>query len=141
MKTCRTCGRDKEETDFPLRESGLRRQNCKKCDAPNARKSSRKWKLNNPHHAIKAAAVRRFRAYGITQEEFEKLLKSQSGKCEICSVVLIESHKNFAPCVDHDHDSGVIRGLLCKRCNVGLGNFGESAERLLSAIKYLKKHS
>lgn len=51
--------------------------------------------------------------YGITLEEYDKLLKEQNGLCAICKVVPVSNKL----AVDHDHDTGTVRGLLCPRCN------------------------
>lgn len=70
---------------------------------------------------------------------YDVLLKKQGGKCAICGVheeSYIEAHgKKFA--IDHDHETGVIRGLLCCKCNRGLGYFKDSIESLKNAIAYL----
>lgn len=73
--------------------------------------------------------------YGISPEEYEKLLSKQEGVCAICKVTSEEYKKNFH--VDHCHKTGKIRGLLCQKCNLGLGQFKDSPEFLLSAVEYL----
>lgn len=72
------------------------------------------------------------RKYGISEEQAQNLVSGQAGKCEVC---------NFreARCVDHDHNTGKVRGLLCKQCNAGLGLFKDSTEWLLNAVRYLQK--
>jgi hypothetical protein len=67
----------------------------------------------------------------MTQEEYDALLQAQEGKCKICG----------APptAVDHDHETGEVRGLLCRACNLGLGYFKDSAELLQRAIAYLEE--
>lgn len=63
--------------------------------------------------------------------EGKALLAKSNGCCEICG-------QHFEKlCVDHDHQSGEIRGLLCHHCNVGIGFLGDDVERLRSAIEYL----
>lgn len=71
--------------------------------------------------------------YGISIEDIEKLLKIN--KCQICNKKL----KNSQKCVDHNHATGEIRGILCVQCNAGLGNFYDNENNLLNAIKYLNK--
>lgn len=64
------------------------------------------------------------------------MLQKQDGKCAICK------SPDFAPRgpnVDHDHETGEIRGLLCMKCNVGIGMFADSTEVMESAIAYLRK--
>ena len=62
----------------------------------------------------------------------------QEGRCAICSRHESEFKKRLH--VDHDHVTGSIRGLLCQQCNVGLGNFADSCERLTNAKDYLTKY-
>lgn len=73
--------------------------------------------------------------YGITREEYLKLYNDQSGKCAICGkeieVLGNETH------IDHDHDTNIIRGLLCQNCNLGLGYFFDSKEILNKAAEYV----
>lgn len=75
--------------------------------------------------------------FGISQKEYNKLLKEQNNVCVLCGRSE-ELDRNFA--IDHCHNSGKIRGLLCFKCNTGLGSFGDSIELLLKAVEYLKKH-
>lgn len=78
--------------------------------------------------------------YGITLEEFEILEKAQEGVCAICkkTETWVRAGKVYRLSVDHCHDTGKIRGLLCKACNTGIGYFLHDPELLRAAIKYLK---
>lgn len=78
------------------------------------------------------------RDYGITLEEYGQLLKNQGYKCAICGSTENEG-KNLA--VDHCHDTNTIRGLLCNKCNRGIGLLRDSQEILLSAVEYLRNYS
>jgi len=73
--------------------------------------------------------------YGLTPEEFEKILADQKGLCCICAQPM------KPPCVDHDHKTKKIRGLLCRGCNLALGYLQDSTKLLQSAIDYLKNSS
>lgn len=75
--------------------------------------------------------------YGITAEQKEQMRLNQDGKCAICGNPF-KSHKDT--CVDHNHDTGKVRELLCHKHNSLLGYSGESIEVLQSAIRYLQKH-
>jgi hypothetical protein len=76
------------------------------------------------------------KAYGITPEKFMELFQKANGCCQICGVHQLELTHNL--CVDHDHVTGKIRGLLCKKCNQGLGMFQDSLETLKKARDYLE---
>lgn len=71
--------------------------------------------------------------YNLTIEEFEALAESQGGACAICGDEDKELH------VDHDHESGRVRGLLCGWCNRGIGLLKEDKSILLMAVIYLEK--
>ncbi len=72
--------------------------------------------------------------YGISVEEYDALLARQNGKCAICR----EKPEGQTLCVDHCHATGKIRGLLCRSCNVGLGNYRDDPRRMRAAIAYLE---
>lgn len=71
------------------------------------------------------------RGYGIVPKEFDSILQTQDGKCAICSKIMPK------PCIDHDHETGRVRGILCVQCNATIGMAKESIEILSSAINYL----
>jgi len=81
-----------------------------------------------------------YRNYGITLAQYDEMLNAQGGVCAICKD---ECNRKTTKrlCVDHDHFSGVVRGLLCFQCNVGIGKFKDKPATLLSAISYLERHS
>ena len=74
------------------------------------------------------------RAQLVTDAEYEALLEAQGGVCRICRGPEIAG-RSLA--VDHDHLSGRVRGLLCGRCNLGLGTFKDDPALLAAAIEYL----
>jgi DNA-directed RNA polymerase subunit RPC12/RpoP len=75
--------------------------------------------------------TRYFKLHGLTKEQYEALLKKQEYKCAICSTK--------APLdVDHCHETNKVRGLLCRRCNLGIGYFGDKADVVQKAASYLK---
>lgn len=76
------------------------------------------------------------RKYNITLEEYNKIFELQNGCCAICGKH--QSSLRRSLCVDHNHSTGKIRGLLCDICNHGLGSFYDSINLLESAILYLK---
>jgi hypothetical protein len=78
--------------------------------------------------------VRLKREFGITVDDYEVLFKKQNGRCAICRGKPL---KNKNLCIDHCHETGAIRGLLCFNCNTGLGHFRDNMNLLNSAQKYL----
>lgn len=76
------------------------------------------------------------RAFGITPDEFDRLLEAQAGKCAICGTSSPGGRwSRFS--VDHDHETGRVRGLLCLRCNRALGLMDDDPRRLQRAANYL----
>lgn len=74
--------------------------------------------------------------YNISPEDYDKMFETQQGKCAICDTVSVKALH-----VDHNHETGKIRALLCSHCNVGLGHFKESLNLLDRAKEYLCKHN
>lgn len=93
------------------------------------------WRKNNPDKVamtVRKAALKR--NYGLTIEQYEGMLAEQNNKCSICDSDLIPG---IDTCVDHCHNTGAVRGILCSKCNKGLGLFLDSPERLYRAMEYL----
>ena len=89
----------------------------------------RKW--HSTRRGYSTPGTRR-RRYGLTQVQYDILMLTQCGKCAICTEVMEPSY------VDHDHETGRIRGLLCRHCNTGLGCFKDNPELLVTAGEYLR---
>lgn len=77
--------------------------------------------------------------YGITQQEYEEILKSQNYECAICGRSDTGIERTNRLSIDHCHDTGKVRGLLCNWCNQGLGMFRDDSSLLDKAISYLKE--
>ncbi len=77
------------------------------------------------------------KAYGITLDQFNKMHSDQNGMCAICGSNVGDSLGRSLH-VDHCHDEGKVRGLLCSNCNTGLGKFNDNSELLFKAANYLK---
>lgn len=73
--------------------------------------------------------------YDISSEEFDILLTKQNNSCSICKKKYNDGEKAF--CVDHNHKSGRIRGVLCHNCNVAIGNLEDNIINILNAANYL----
>jgi len=70
--------------------------------------------------------------------DFFALLNEQKGLCAVCKAPIMITNKGYA--VDHCHETGTIRGLLCNRCNLGLGLFKDNEDALLEAANYIVRH-
>lgn len=107
---------------------------CDVCiDAVRAR--ARKYYVN---YKERVAEKRLFKAYGISRAEYDRMLTEQGGVCAICGGVRPDGKPLY---VDHCHDSGAIRALLCTQCNTGIGMFNDDPDRLLAAAAYVVQHA
>lgn len=81
------------------------------------------------------------RQYGITPEDYDDMLRAQDGRCAICGDPPAPDGKGAYSRlhIDHCHQTSTVRGLLCGRCNQGLGYFRDDPSRLTAAIAYLKE--
>lgn len=70
------------------------------------------------------------RLYNITPKDWDSILEAQKGRCAICG-------RTNDLCVDHDHTTGKIRGILCRKCNKNIGGLGDNEEGLAKALAYL----
>lgn len=90
---------------------------------------------NDPDRAREAKRKRwagaLWKKFGISPGEFHRMLVAQSGLCPVCDSDMKNPH------VDHDHETGAIRGLLCSRCNKAIGQFDDDQQLLINAIRYL----
>lgn len=111
----------------PHRAGGL-------CDSCYTAKKNKK----HPERARILTRAATLRVYGLTPEDYDKMYRQQQGLCAICHLPPKEGKPLH---VDHRHQTGVVRQLLCLRCNVGIENFDENIEFLKSAVLYLEKHN
>jgi hypothetical protein len=94
----------------------------------------RKYRLRPHAQAYKRDLALR-NAYGISLEEYDNMLESQLGCCAICAMTPEKNGRRLD--VDHCHETGRVRGLLCASCNLGIGKFKDNPSLLAEAIKYL----
>jgi hypothetical protein len=120
MRKCARCNKEKEESEFPNGD-----WYCRRCDNLNY--------CNDLPHAKKRKYQDIFRKYDITKREYDAMYKKQKGTCAICKEVPSRIM------VDHCHETGKVRGLLCGGCNTAIGIFKDNPDTMKSAIKYIKK--
>lgn len=145
MRTCKTCDKSLPLSNFYER-NGYPQKDCKDCvkaqrreeykvKAEQKRAYQRTYRAADPERTAEHNRRYRFKSrYGITPQQYDEVLDSQNGVCKVCD----------RPCptgerltVDHDHLTGAVRGLLCRNCNAGLGNFKDDPELLERALQYL----
>lgn len=96
----------------------------------------KKWKSNNKEKSQISEKKKRLKyKYGITMEDYKNIFHSQGSCCAICGVSNLPTNGAFH--LDHDHTTGKIRGILCNKCNHGLGLFMDNTDFLLRAATYL----
>jgi hypothetical protein len=116
---CAVCGMRKPQHEFHRAQLGrkTRKPWCKLC--------CRDYQLQ--------------KKFGLSRQQYVQLLAEQDGCCKICGSQEPATKGKTEFCVDHDHKTGCIRGLLCTSCNRGLGFFRDDVELLQKAIAYLKE--
>lgn len=80
--------------------------------------------------------------YGLGYVDYMKMLRFQKHSCKICGITIIPrttGNKKDSAVIDHCHTTGKVRGILCRRCNIGLGHFDDDCSKLEAAIDYLLK--
>lgn len=120
--TCHRCHETKPTGDFPRNPSAKRGHDlkCKAC-RNDLRRGNREFEQRGNI----------LRKYGLTREQYQEMYEAVEGRCQVC----------FTPqevlCVDHCHSSGKVRGLLCKKCNLGIGYLQDDLAILEQAKEYL----
>jgi len=150
-KKCKQCGAIKMRCEFTVRESGLRKGHlagyCKECRSLSQRA---KYKLN---HDGDPSFYRLYdwprnlkRYYGITVDDYHRMLAEQGGGCAICGSRnptngsrLYKRIRRTVFDVDHDHKTGMVRGLLCTVCNRLVGLAKDDLTTAQNLVRYLSK--
>lgn len=115
-------------------------ENWRKDHPKSCKKSKKRWKKNNPEKVKmsnqKHNKNQKFRQHNLTYEDWLRLWEDQDERCLICGKSFIEPSE---ACIDHDHETDEIRGLLCRKCNAGLGLFNDDHKIIMKAMEYLLK--
>ena len=126
-KRCPDCEEVKPLEEFPLSRSTAsgRHPYCKPCHNARGKETvSRLYGSSRHYHLV--------RRYGIGADEVDRMVTEQKGLCAICREAPAEH-------VDHCHETGLVRGILCFNCNGGLGQFKDRVDILRKAIDYLER--
>lgn len=147
VKICTRCGDEKPLAQF-YKDAALRdgyKPICKTCYAADAKRANDARRLEDPSIFTKRSTAWRhanpeknrlqhvLRTYGLDAETYQGMLEAQDNACAICRQAFTKT-----PAVDHNHDTGKVRGLLCQRCNTICGLTGDSPDWLRAAITYLE---
>jgi hypothetical protein len=124
-RSCKQCARERQARKLAENPEYARAQWVKRAIA---------WKRRNPDRVRIYHEITKLRQYGLTREDYQRMLDAQNGVCGICGG-LCSTGKRLG--VDHDAATGRVRGLLCGSCNNGIGRFHHSVEKLQAAIRYL----
>jgi hypothetical protein len=133
------CGNDQFSTVGELKSGGTKSCGCLRRENMSIMSKKSKHRIKHGLYKNKEylAGYNRKRRTGTTKEQYEQAFIEQKGCCAICKTH--QSELKVSLCADHDHITGKFRGLLCRKCNVGIGFFKDSPELLLKAINYLEE--
>lgn len=132
-RECKSCGQ------YFLWEFFNRNSHGKNGHYSNCKTCSRQKAVQRYHEKDKFTYL--LRTYGLTKDQFLLMYEAQDKRCAICQNEIFPQQNNGPDqlAVDHCHETGHVRGLLCNHCNRGLGMFKENKTSLQNAIKYLEK--
>lgn len=133
-KVCSVCKILKPLDAFNLKPDGKKGHaaRCRSCQS----EYHRDWYQKNKDHMKHRMRVNSLAKYGITVDDYDDMLFKQNNCCAICGSPKGAAGKRLA--VDHSHQTGAVRGLLCDECNTGLGKFKDDPSLLARAIEYLR---
>lgn len=97
---------------------------------------NKRWRERNPEKAKESRLRERLKPYGLTPESYRQLLETQRHSCALCEEPFVKT-----PHVDHCHDTGRVRGLLCGDCNTSLGKLGDTVESFRKVLRYLESET
>jgi hypothetical protein len=133
-KICTKCGIDQPLSEFykdAQKPTGYR-PDCKTCNKAKCLEWAQNNKEKRKYYVLKHTT-------GLTKDQYNELATIQDNKCAICSKPLVNNGKKLS--VDHCHKTHLVRGLLCNKCNFGLGYFDDDPSKLLNAINYLSNNA
>lgn len=148
-KRC-SCCREVKKVGLFGRCGARYQSHCKDCVISNSKaRNSRRRETGEAtsdyreYYWTKRKWVRLKSKYGVTQEQYTEVFRNQGGVCAICLRPEGDQYRGMIInlCVDHDHETGKFRGLLCRLCNIGIGRLGESAVTLRRAAEYIELNS
>lgn len=135
VKRCPKCGETKSRTEFGVRRNGHSRSACKPCESA---QFAATYHRDKDKAALSYRRSHLKRRYGVTVEQYDALLIEQAGRCKLCGAEECGAGRKYL-CVDHDHTTGAIRGLLCNSCNRALGALRDDPDLIDRAAEYVRR--
>ena len=131
---------EEKRKEYAKRYYESHKEECKKRtkEHPSCIEARLKYR-NKPETKVQRRNYRLLTTYGITNEDYERMLEEQHFCCAGCGIHQNESNKKLN--VDHCHQEGTVRGLLCGSCNRALGLIKDNPQTLLALLAYLEKHN
>jgi hypothetical protein len=138
VRLCGACGADISDAHF----------NRKFCDndcryevyGPKARYSSVRWRRDNRERVLRSDHNKHLlKSYGITIGQYDVMVAVRENRCDICGRTPEETGDLRRLAVDHCHETGRIRGLLCRFCNTAIGQLGDSVLVMEKALEYMRR--
>ena len=132
-RVCTSCDNYKEAEHFRLVKTSARvilKSTCKKCEAIQQKSRPKLSTEQRRKYVLK-------QLYGISLEDYTSMLEEQGATCKLCGTTNPEGRGAWH--VDHNHETGVVRGLLCHSCNTGIGHLKDDPDLLTKAALYIKK--
>lgn len=103
---------------------------------------NREWRKNNKESRKQTRRKRTLKEKGLTLDEFAVMWTDQGGMCAVCSKEMIQGERGSdTAVVDHNHETGAVRALLCSNCNRALGLLAENEDTFVAAAAYLIRHA
>lgn len=113
---------------------------CYECQSARRRKSAPRATPKTPRSELVGstdrATIHRLSKYNLTLDQYNQILEEQEGCCAVCYTVFDDI---TTPHIDHCHSTGAVRGLLCRRCNTGIGMLGDDIDGVTRALDYLRR--
>jgi len=100
----------------------------------------REWDRQNPEKRKRYQRAKLLSRYGITIDDYDLMMERQDGACAICGATEAAASRFHSFAVDHDHETGIVRGLLCIACNRAIGLLGDDPDLLRKAALYVEVH-
>jgi len=147
---CSECNQECPASEFYWKKSGQKHSSkCRACYQLSRRAYQHAYmaknreyfkQKNKSNYCPNKRSLALLKEYGLTSKKYDEILDLQGGGCAVCGSKNPKTPRQGRFCVDHNHETGEVRGLLCAPCNRGIGLLKDDPEILVSASNYLKNN-